>query len=192
MTYISQKSNDVMIVITAVFGVLLIVVILLYVRSCIDVQNMVTYIGLLISLCGVALTYYQVAHLKRISEETKKAVNKTKEYIDSLLTISDISKHVSYLRLIKEYVSNDQYHLARLRLSDTLDFIPKITSVNGLMYNEHEYRLVHTSLKANLKSLDYKLNDNIDINKNVFCDEVENAVSFLIIIENQLIKKEYE
>lgn len=77
-----------------------------------------TYEGLWISVYGVILTFIQVSRVKKTTEATEEAIKSTRTHVDHVLSISDISKHVAYLRFVKECITNDKMILDRLLRKD--------------------------------------------------------------------------
>ena len=148
-----------------------------------------TYEGLWISVYGVLLTFIQVSRVKKTTEATEEAIKTTRTHMDHLLSISDISKHVAYLRFVKECVTNDKMEMARLRLGDIKDFMTKIGYIRDLDIDQYKHGRLINTLEANLNCLDQDINQTQKVDKVVFCNDLEKVASFLMSIENELKAK---
>lgn len=151
-----------------------------------DVTLIVTYVGLFVSVYGVILTLLQVMKIKKTTDATEEAVISTRKQMNLVLSVSDTAKHVANIRFIKECITNDKLELARIRLSDVKDFMGRIGYIDDLEYDKSKYKKLINSLEANLNSIEQKINANQEVDKLVFCKDIERVATFLIDVENNL------
>ncbi len=89
----------------------------------------------------------------------------------------------------KENINNGKYELAMLRLCEVKDFMMRIKYVSNITYNEEELsRLINMTI-LHLNNLNKQINKIKDIDKIVFCRDLENIASVLINLEYQLKNK---
>lgn len=151
-----------------------------------DMSLILTYEGLWISIFGVILTLIQVMKIKKTTDATEEAVISTRKQMNLVLSVSDTAKHVANIRFIKECITNDKLELARIRLSDVKDFMGRIGYIDDLEYDKSKYKKLINSLEANLNSIEQKINANQEVDKLVFCKDIERVATFLIDVENNL------
>lgn len=151
-----------------------------------DMSLILTYEGLWISIFGVILTLIQVMKIKKTTDVTEEAVKSTRKQMNLVLSVSDTAKHVANIRFIKECITNDKLELARIRLSDVKDFMGRIGYIDDLEYDKSKYKKLINSLEANLNSIEQKINANQEVDKLVFCKDIERVATFLIDVENNL------
>lgn len=190
MTYINQKSSDTMIIIYVLLYIFVLVVISITAHTFgAQINDILTYGGLWTSIYGLFLTFLQLMKLQKTTDATADAVKATREKMDLMLSISDISKHVVNLRFVKECVTNSKMELARLRLGDVKDFINKIGYIEGLKYDAQTYKWLINSLESNINSLEQEINKTQKVDKDILAKDLERVASFLMQIEYELKSK---
>lgn len=188
-----MKKGTKIIVIALVFLILLGLIIKLYYKytpnDLKNIFNISTLIGLYISLYGFFIAIYQIIAIKNTTEETQKAIKETRTKIDHLLSLADCTKSIATIRTIKENINNEKYELAMLRLCEIKDFMMRIKYVSNITYDESELNKLINMVILHLNNLNKQINNIKDIDKIVFCRDLENAATVLTNLEYQLKNK---
>ena len=151
--------------------------------------NLLTAFGTVISFFGFLFTIAQVVALRNISEATKSAITDTKEKIEQVFSISDLSRTIAVLRVIQENVHDEKFELVKYRLCEVKDVMARVKLLDGFgdelgIVGQHMVRI-----SMNMKNLDKQIAGKAHINKLVFCQDMEDIASTLSNIENQLKNK---
>ena len=151
--------------------------------------NLATLLGFYVSIYGLAVALWQIFALQNQAEQAQKTITETRTKIDHILSLSDCAKSIGTIRTIKENINNGKYELAMLRLCEVKDFMMRIKYVSNITYNEEELsRLINMTI-LHLNNLNKQINKIKDIDKIVFCRDLENIASVLINLEYQLKNK---
>lgn len=178
---------------SSIFIILLVTILILY-HIYIPLEertifNFVTLISGYISAYGLIVAIVQILVLQNITKSTRQAINETKAKINQLLSIADLAKTIAILRIIQEYINNDKYEHAKIRLCDVKDFMTRIEYIKDLDYNKEVFKKLRKRIEINLSNLDKQISNNIVINKIIFCSDMEEIASMLSKLENQLKTK---
>lgn len=168
-----------------IFFVLLGAIIGLYYRYTSQEQqtifNLATLLGFYVSIYGLAVALWQIMALQNITKSTQSAVAQTREKVEQILSISDIAKIVTTIRIIEEYINSEKYELAKLRLR--VEFIGKIE------LDIEEFGRLKKRVEIDLNSIDKQMSNKAKLDKIIFCQDMEEIASMLSRIENQLKSK---
>lgn len=151
--------------------------------------NLATLLGFYVSIYGLAVALWQIFALQNQAEQVQKTITETRTKIDHILSLSDCAKSIGTIRTIKENINNGKYELAMLRLCEVKDFMMRIKYVSNITYNEEELNKLINMTILHLNNLNKQINKIKDIDKIVFCRDLENIASVLINLEYQLKNK---
>lgn len=151
--------------------------------------NLATLLGLYVSIYGLGVTLWQIIALQNITESTKSAVTETREKIEQILSISDIAKIVTTIRIIEEYINSEKYELAKLRLCDVKDFMMRIEFISNIKFDKDDFGRLKKRVEIGLNNLDKQMSNKGKLDKVVFCQDMEEIASMLSQLENQLKSK---
>lgn len=154
-----------------------------------QVFNLVTLIGGYISAYGLFVTILQIFALQNITQSTQTAVKETRERVEQILSVADLAKTVAILRIIEEYVNNDKYELAKLRLCDVKDVMMRIEFIEKINLDKEEFNKLRNRVEIGLNNLDKQIGDKCAIEKDVFCKDMEEVATMLGRLESQLKSK---
>lgn len=82
------------------------------------IYEIVSVVGSVASLFGLIIAILQISSLKKIAEETNRAVEETKAELIQSISISDVSKAIKLIEQIQMYAGNKKFEAAHLRLQD--------------------------------------------------------------------------
>lgn len=151
--------------------------------------NFATIVGTYISAYGLIVALIQINALKSVTESTKAAVTETKTKLQHILSISDLSKATTTLRAIQIYINNDKFELAKLKLCDVKDVLLKIDYIGEVVFDKSHFRNLKETINLDLYNLDEQINNKKEIDKSVFCRDMEKITTMFNNIENQLKSK---
>lgn len=181
------------ILLAVIFLALLVVIIWLYYKYTSQEQqtifNLATLLGFYVSIYGLVVTLWQIIALQNITKSTQSAVAQTREKIEQILSISDIAKIVTTIRLIEEYINSEKYELAKLRLCDVKDFMMRVEFIGKIELDIEEFGRLKKRVEIDLNSIDKQLSNKARLDKIIFCQDMEEIASMLSRIENQLKSK---
>ena len=147
---------------------------------------LLTLVGTYVSIFALVVTLIQVRNLEKTAVTVKAAADSAKEAAEKVMDISSIAIYISYLRFVKECLTNEKYELARIRLQDIKDFLPRVRHISGLAYSDNEFRSVITGIEEILTSLDDEINNVNRVDISSITRNIEKVATFLDTIENQL------
>lgn len=117
----SKKMNRNWIIVHIIIEVLLSALIV-YVIKEIDMRatygDYISGVGSVASVYAIFVTFYQLAKVKSITEETHKAVMKKSKEIETLLAFADIERHLEMCSYISMCLQSQQYEAAALKMLD--------------------------------------------------------------------------
>jgi len=145
-----------------------------------------------ITLYGFAVTIYAFVITIWQLTITGDIVKKTRNKIEHILSVSDVSTIKGYVRFIEECVRNGKYELANIRICDTKDFLAKIPTIQNINYDEKSLKKIKARVEDNMNALNRQIYDRFPLNTMTFIADMEELASFLDIILNQLKSIDYE
>lgn len=151
--------------------------------------NLATLLGFYVSIYGLAVALWQIIALQNITISTQLAVTQTREKVEQILSISDLAKIVTILRIIEEYINSEKYELAKLRLCDVKDFMMRVEFIGNIEFDKDNFRRLKKRVEIGLNSIDKHISNKGKLDKIVFCQDMEEIASMLSQLENQLKSK---
>lgn len=186
-------KNSTKIVLGVIFFILLALICGLYYRYVpleqLTIFNLATLLGFYVSIYGLAVALWQIIALQNITISTQLAVKQTREKVEQILSISDLSKIVTIIRIIEEYINSDKFELAKLRLCDVKDFMMRVEFIGKIEFDVEEFGRLKKRVEIDLNSIDKQLSNKAKLDKIIFCQDMEEIASMLSRIENQLKSK---
>ena len=128
--------------------------------------------ALLITLC-------QIIKTKSVVEQTKDAVSLARKQIDTVLTVSDMSKIAEYVRFINRCLLDEKYEIAHLRLCDVKDFMVTVPSMTNVQYNSKDYKRLYDLVESDLDYINQRILNMVDIDTVTISKDLESVVSFV-------------
>jgi hypothetical protein len=153
--------------------------------------NLVTILGTYVSIFGLFVAYIQILSVKKIAEFTEQKMQETKERINLILSVSDISKAVKITEEAQMFLKYKSYPLALLRLKDLKSVIIQASTIPGLNHfieTEH-YQILKSKLFDDINNLsDFTSEHKKKINFSIINSDLEQISSILFEFENHLKK----
>lgn len=97
-----------------------------------NIVNYFTITGTTLSVLGLYFTYMQILSIKSSNEAAVNAVNQSINRINQILNVSDISKSIQNITEIQNYLKNEQFDLALLRMKDIKILIISVKYITAL------------------------------------------------------------
>lgn len=151
--------------------------------------NLATLLGFYVSIYGLAVALWQIFALQNITISTQLTVKQTREKMEQILSISDLSKIVTIVRVIEEYINSEKYELAKLRLCDVKDFMMRVEFIGKIEFDIEKFEQLKKRVEIGLNNLDNQISNKRELDKVIFCQDMEEIASMLSRIENQLKSK---
>lgn len=151
--------------------------------------NLATLLGFYVSIYGLAVALWQIIALQNITKSTQLAVAETREKVEQILSISDLAKTVTIIRIIEEYINSEKYELAKLRLCDVKDFMTRVEFIEKIEFDKDDFGRLKKRVEIGLNNLDKQMGGKGRLDKVVFCQDMEEIASMLSRLENQLKSK---
>ena len=117
--------------------------------------------------------------LQNITKSTQSAVAQTREKVEQILSISDIAKIVTTIRIIEEYINSEKYELAKLRLCDVKDFMMRVEFIGKIELDIEEFGRLKKRVEIDLNSIDKQMSNKAKLDKIIFCQDMEEIASML-------------
>lgn len=154
-----------------------------------SIFNLATLLGFYVSLYGLTVALWQIMALQNIAQSTQLAVTRTREKVEQILSISDLAKIITLIRIIEEYIKSEKYELAKLRLCDVKDFMVRVEYIPKIELDKEEFGRLKKRVEIGLNNLDKQMSCKGKLDKVVFCQDMEEMASLLSRLENQLKSK---
>lgn len=122
--YNSQKAL-LLIVIVTLMALVVSVGCLIYFEETDVVLKWISYVGTVMTLLGLSITFYQMTVVEKRSENTEIYV---KEQIRNTLSIIDVTKAKHYIDFIIENMTAEKYEMAYYRMVELNDIFGNIIS----------------------------------------------------------------
>lgn len=177
--YNSQKAL-LWIVIVTLLAFVLSVGCLLYFQETDIVLKWISYVGTVMTLLGLSLTFYQMTVVEKRSANTEIYV---KEQIRNTLSTIDVTKAKHYIDFIIENMTAEKYEMAYYRMVELNDIFGNIISDEGF----------RTQMDSDIDRIYNRLTSDIDavhkyITKQPVSYELEVIISNLHRIRNNINK----
>lgn len=177
--YNSQKAL-ISIVVVTLMALVLSVGCLIYYEETDDVLKWISYIGTIMTLLGLSITFYQMTVVEKRSANTERYV---KEQIRNTLSTIDVTKAKHYIDFIIENMTAEKYEMAYYRMVELNDIFGNIISDEGF----------RSQLDSDIERIYNRLTSDIDavhsyITKHPVSYELEVTISNLHRIRNNINK----
>lgn len=126
--------------------------------------NIISVIGTMASLFGLAIAFIQIIALKEISVITQTTISDTKNKLMLGISISDVTEALSLVSEIDSFIGNQKYEIARLKIMDLREKLIQFKS-------SEEFKLIVQEVR--IKEIIETLNLQISILYNVVFSEIE-------------------
>jgi len=151
--------------------------------------NFLSVLGTYVSIFGLVVAYIQISSVKRIAKLTEEKVQETKEKMNLILSVSDISKAIKVAEEAQIFLKHESYQSAFLRLKDLKSVIIQASMIPTL--NQFSSTDDYLGLKSKLFDDINNLSDFISghkkkINFSIINSDLEQISSILIEFENHL------
>ncbi len=151
--------------------------------------NFFTLFGTFASLYGLWLAYMQILSLKISNESTKKAVDKSLNRINQVLSVSELSKANKIIQEIQTSNINSKHELSLIRMKDLKHILIQIKFNSELnIYTETStYNKNITDLSIDISNLnDFILGTKRGVNFSKLNSNLEELSTTLSEFENKL------
>lgn len=139
----------------------------------------ISVVGSSVSLVALLITLCQIIKTKSVVEQTKDAVSLARKQIDTVLTVSDMSKIAEYVRFINRCLLDEKYEIAHLRLCDVKDFMATVPSMTNVQYNSKDYKRLYDLVESDLDYINQRILNMVDIDTVTISKDLESVVSFV-------------
>lgn len=144
------------------------------------VLSWISYIGTVMTLIGLSLTFYQMTVVEKRSEKTEEYV---KDQIRNTLSTIDVTKAKLYIDFIIENMTSEKYEMAYYRMVELNDILANVMSDNQLHEQmDSDIDIVYNRLASDIDSV------HTYITKHPASYELEVTVSNLHRIRNNINK----
>ena len=175
----SQKTLIWIVVIT-VIAIALSVFCLLYFKQTDEVLKWISYIGTIMTLVGLSVTFYQMTVVEKRSQDTESYV---KSQIRNTLSTIDVTKAKLYIDFIVENMTSEKYEMAYYRMVE----------LNEILANIMNDEQLHVQMDSDIDKVYNRLVSDIDsvhsyITRSPVNCELEVTISNLHRIRNNINK----
>ena len=163
---IITENADWLTVVLIIFGLVMTFYILVFGLSTAEKTtiNVISVIGTMASLFGLAIAFIQIIALKEISVITQTTISDTKNKLMLGISISDVTEAISLVSEIDSFIGNQKYEIARLKIIDLREKIIQFKS-------SEEFKLIVK--ESRIKEIIETLNIQISILYNIVFSEIE-------------------
>lgn len=113
------------IIVLTLLGVFVSIICLIAIKDTQKVLNWISYIGSIMTLLGLAVTFYQTTVVERKAKETEDSV---RNQIKNTLSIIDITKAKLFVDFIIENMTSEKYEVAYYRMVELNDIMMTLLS----------------------------------------------------------------
>lgn len=159
-----------------------------------NIVNYTTIIGTSLSLIGIIIAYLQILSIKNSYELVSTNVNIAIQRLNQVNRISDLSRSVKLTEEIQNYIKNNNYMLALLRMRDVkyiLISIKHYEELISLNYSE-KYQATFNRFVVDLNNLNSHIEGTKKIDIKKINNNLEEISTQLSHIENHLKNKKHE
>lgn len=159
------------------------------------VVNAFTLFGTFFSLFGLAVAYIQIQNIKKTSQQTKLAVEKSLLRINQVLSVSELSKANKTIQEIQSFLLHQKHEIALMRMKDLKSILIQVKYNEDLSEytNNGLYNQNITDLGSDLNNLhDLIIGNKKGVNFSKLNQNLENLATTLTEFENKLKYKEYD
>lgn len=110
-------------------------------------DSSITWAGTLCSLIGIALAISQIYGVRKSTEAVKNAVSDTKQDIEKVFSIGDLSKYFEIVNTIGEDIQQQEYKMALRSMRSLRDILIEYKEVSLLEIQDFKSRISDAVIK---------------------------------------------
>gem|GEM_PF-1568088 len=182
-----KSASIVLLLICIAISVVLLLI--LHWSNKLDLVNGIGIVGSIASLTGIIIAYIQIVSVKKITESTNLAINKTLNELLKSFSISDLSRAIKLVQEVQNFIRLEKIESALLRMQDLKSILIQIRHVEVLndKYENEEYREIMTNLNIDISNINMILiKQKNGINNVKLCENLELVSTFFSELESKL------
>lgn len=150
--------------------------------------NVLTILGILLSLLGLVIAYFQLVSVKQIALETKQKVKDSITLNNNILMISDLSRKVAMVSEIQGYLRDGKIELCILRMNDLKIVLISLRNQNqySTLVSKATFRKVFDSFSIDLYNFQRHSVDNSAIDLTVVMKNLNELSTLFLSVEIKL------
>ena len=185
-----MSKRQLLIHIILVIVLSLVVVHIVSLDICPSASDYISGVGSVASVYAILITLWQISQVKRIADETAKAVKGKKEEINHLLSYADVERHVEICNSISPYLKGLQYEAAAIKMAELKNILLDIKNNNSISgTNDYQIQKMVRIIGTDIVAMKSKWTKNEEIEENAILDHINDVSTFLQDISTKLKNK---
>lgn len=151
--------------------------------------NIITIIGLLISVLGITIAYFQILSIKAISQKTQFEVTNSIRLNNNLLMLSDLSRKAAMVDEIQAFLREDKIELCILRMKDLKIILNSLKNQEyySALFTKKEFKTVFEDFNIDLDNFQrHHLNIKNKLDKGKIITNLESLSTLMLSLEIKL------
>lgn len=159
-----------------------------------DLLAYVAVFGTIASIVGLILAYIKILALKDSSDMIKKEVERTVSRVDTIVSVSDLSKTKALIEDIQTYLRSKNYYGAIIRLGDLKEALVSAKYTVGLekIQKTNDYRQCVMNTGIDISTInDFLIKREADPDVTSIMQNLEKTKQLLVDYNNIIKKQRY-
>lgn len=150
-----------------------------------NIINGITLISALISFFGLFFSIYNILKLLKITNETKKEIERSLLKLSNAISTSDLATYIQIIQQCQGYVAKNNYDLALLRLQDIKRTLIKIKNISIVNDRDSEFESLITIVSDYITSIsESKNNEKRTLNSKIVNSNLERIITLFSNLED--------
>lgn len=185
---IEKKSSYILIALLSILITVALLVIA-HKRNELNFINSIGLVGSVFSFAGILIAFIEIIYVRKISEESKLAIENAIDELFKSFSISDLSRNIKLITEIQNLVRSGKMEASLYKMQDLKSFLIQIDHVN-LLSEKYDNDL-HSKILTDLNIIILNLNSQLtgtkkDLDKMYTIDSLEKTSTFILELENKL------
>ena len=157
----------------------------------INLLDILSLLGTIGTFHGLMITFWQLKSMKTANEKASKDVAEKLEEINSLFSLSDISRSQEIILAIYSYLNCSEYLAAALKIAEIRKILQEAMAVKLLQKSDEIIRVNLKNLSVDMQSLFNEKREQGKLNVNVIIKHIDEVAMIMQNTSSNFKAKKY-
>lgn len=157
----------------------------------INLLDIFSLLGTIGTFHGLMITFWQLKSMKTANEKASRDVAEKLEEINSLFSLSDISRSQEIISAIYSYLNSSEYLAAALKIDEIRKILQEAMAVKLLQKSDEIIRVNLKNLSVDMQSLFNEKREQGKLNVNVIIKHIDEVAMIMQNTSSNIKAKKY-
>lgn len=157
----------------------------------IDLLDVFSLLGTIGTFHGLIITFWQLKSMKTANEKASKDVAEKLEEINSLFTLSDISRSQEIIPAIYSYLNSSEYLAAALKIGEIRKILQEAMAIKIMEIDDETISANLKNLSVDMQSLINEKREQGKLNVNIIIKHIDEVAMIMQNTSSNIKAKKY-